>query len=114
MNQNNSGKLKNGKLSQIEKQQLREKKRREKKKEKRKKKNALVICQNGSQFWTTQNQFWQWVREKSLVKTGNNPLRGKLVKENEEYSVVISNTVLNLACPNHLQEALYSRKYKSA
>lgn len=102
------------KLSQTEKQQLREEKRREKKKLKRKKKNALVVCRNGKQFWTTQDQFWQWVREKSLVKTGNNPLKGTLVRKDEEYSVVISNTVLNLACPNHLREALHSRKYRVA
>lgn len=78
---------------------------------KRKKKNALVVCRDGKEFWTTQDQFWQWVREKTIVKTGHNPLQGAFVKENEEYAVVISNTVLNLAYPNHLREALSSRKY---
>lgn len=50
----------------------------------RKKKNALVIFKDGKEFWTTQNQFWQWVREKMIVKAGDNPLRGNFVMSNEE------------------------------
>lgn len=50
----------------------------------RKKKNALVIFQNGKEFWTTQNQFWQWVREKLIIKAGDNPLRGKFIPAKEE------------------------------
>ncbi len=80
---------------------------------KRKKKNALIICQDGSEYWTTQNQFWQWVRENIVTKAGDNPLTGKFVRANEEKTVVISNTVLNLACPNHLREALYSRRFRA-
>lgn len=83
------------------------------KKKKKKKKNALVICQDGKEFWTTQDQFWQWVREKVVVKSGDFPLKGKMVRANEEYAVVISNTVLNLAYPNHLSEAIYSRRFRA-
>ncbi|MFN0279969.1 MAG: hypothetical protein ACKVRN_15440 [Pyrinomonadaceae bacterium] len=86
-----------------------EKKRKEKEKRK-KKKNALILCQDGKDYWTTQAQFWQWVRENVVVKLGDGPLYGKFVHQNEEYNVVISNTVLNLRCPNHLQEALASRR----
>jgi hypothetical protein len=96
------------KLKKMEKERL----KKEKKRLKRKKKNALVVCRDGKEFWTTQDQFWQWVRDRVVIKAGDNPLRGKLVKTNEEYAVVISNTVLNLACPNHLREVLYSRKYR--
>lgn len=77
---------------------------------KKKKKNALIICHNGKQFWTTQNQFWQWSREHILVKVADHPLTGEFINANVEYTVVISNTVLNLACPNHLREALETRK----
>lgn len=94
------------------KKQLNKEKRKLKKKLKRKKKNALVVCRNGSQYWTTQDQFWQWVREKTIIKTGHNPLQGLFVNRDEESAVVIGNTVLNLAQPNHLQEALFSRKFK--
>ena len=80
------------------------------KKAKKKKKNALVVCRDGREYWTTQAQFWQWVRERVIVKNGDGPLRGEFLRENEEYSVVISNTVLNLRHPNHLQEALYIRR----
>lgn len=81
-----------------------------KRKEKKKKRNALVICRGGAQFWTTQAQFWQWFRDGLLVKTRDNPLTGQLLREHEELMVKLSNTVLNLGCPNHLREALAARR----
>ncbi len=78
-----------------------------------KKKNALIVCQDGKEFWTTQNQFWQWVRERVIIKSGDNPLHGKFVRKDVEKDVVICNTVLNLACPNHLREVIYSRRFRS-
>ena len=79
--------------------------------EKRKKKRtALVVCRDRKQFWTTQTQFWQWVREGVVVKTGDKPLEGHFVREHEEKMIVLSNTVLNLAHPNHLREALAARR----
>ncbi|HYE16013.1 MAG TPA: hypothetical protein VD968_16345 [Pyrinomonadaceae bacterium] len=80
------------------------------KKEKKRRKNALVVCRDRKQFWTTQKQFWQWVREGVVVKTGDSPLAGLIVRDNEELLVLLSNTVLNLACPNHLRESLLSRR----
>jgi hypothetical protein len=79
-------------------------------KKKRKKKTALVICKDGKRFWTTQKQFWQWNREGLVVKTSDHPLSGTLVREHEELMVVISNTILDLGHPNHLREALKSRR----
>lgn len=76
----------------------------------RKKKNALIICHDGKEYWTTQAEFWQWVRERVVVKVSDAPLRGQFIRQNEEYNVVISNTVLNLKCPNHLREVLLSRR----
>lgn len=81
-----------------------------KKEQKKKKRTALIVCQNGKQFWTTQAQFWQWFREGLLVKLQDQPLTGAFVREHEEINVVLSNTVLNLACPNHLREALAARR----
>ncbi len=77
---------------------------------KKKKKNALIICHDGKEYWTTQTEFWQWVRESIVRKIGDAPLTGQFIRQNEEYNVVISNTVLNLKCPNHLREALYARR----
>lgn len=81
-----------------------------KKAKKKKKRTALVVCQDGKQFWTTQTQFWQWVREGTVAKMQDHPLTGMLTREHEELMVVLSNTVLNLAHPNHLREALMSRR----
>lgn len=81
-----------------------------KEKRKKRKKTALVVCRDRKEFWTTQTQFWQWVREGVVVKTGDRPLRGDFKHEHQELLVLLSNTVLNLACPNHLTEALRSRR----
>ncbi len=83
------------------------KRKAEKKKAKR---TAQVVCRDGKAFWTTQKQFWQWVREGVVVKTGDSPLSGSFVNEAEELNVVLGNTVLNLARPNHLREAMLSRR----
>lgn len=80
------------------------------KKKKKKKKTALVICRDRKEFWTTQSQFWQWVREGVVTKTQDNPLTGTFKREHEELLVLLSNTVLNLAHPNHMREALMSRR----
>lgn len=85
-------------------------KKRNKLKKEKKKKTALVICRDRKEFWTTQTQFWQWVREGVVAKTGDQPLTGMFAREHEELMVVFSNTVLNLAHPNHLREALMSRR----
>ena len=78
--------------------------------EKKKKRTAMVVCRDRKTFWTTQAQFWQWVREGVVVKTGDKPLAGEFVREAEELNVVLSNTVLNLSRPNHHREALLSRR----
>ena len=80
------------------------------KKKKKKRKTALVICRDRKEYWTTQTQFWQWVREGKVVKTGDQPLTGAFNREHEELLVLLSNTVLNLAHPNHMREALLSRR----
>jgi hypothetical protein len=80
------------------------------KKKNRKKKTALVVCRDRKQFWTTQTQFWQWVRDGIVTKVGDQPLTGLFKREHEELMVLLSNTVLNLAHPNHMREALLSRR----
>jgi hypothetical protein len=79
--------------------------------EKRKaKRTAQVVCRDGKSFWTTQAQFWQWVRDGVVVKTGDRPVEGHFVREAEELNVVLGNTILNLSRPNHLREAMLSRR----
>src|ERR1700716_3998926 len=81
-----------------------------KKDKKKKRKSALVVCRDRKEFWTTQAQFWQWAREGIITKTDDNPLTGTFNREHEELMVLLSNTVLNLAHPNHMREALLSRR----
>ena len=89
------------------------KKLKQERKAKRKKNNALVLCQDGKQYWTTQKQFWQWFRERVIIKDGDYPLRGRFVDAHQEKLVVIGTTVLNLGCPNHLSEAIYARRFRA-
>lgn len=79
-------------------------------KKKKKKRSARVVCRDGREFWTTQAQFWQWVRDGVIQKTSDAPLSGAFSREHEELLVVRSNTVLDLAHPNHMREALLSRR----
>ena len=87
---------------------------RKEKKERRKKRKhtALIVCHHAKPFWTTQAQFWQWARDRIIIKIQDQPLTGVFVNEDEELMVVLSNTVLNLANQNHLNEALSSRRLK--
>ncbi len=78
--------------------------------EKKRRRTAQVVCRDGKSFWTTQAQFWQWVRDGVVVKTADRPLAGSFVNEDEELNVVVGNTVLNLARPNHLREAVLARR----
>jgi hypothetical protein len=79
--------------------------------EKRKaKRTAQIVCRDGKRFWTTQAQFWQWVRDGVVGKTSDKPLSGSFVREAEELNVILGNTVLNLSRPNHLREAMRSRR----
>lgn len=87
-----------------------QKKQAERKQKKKAKKNALIVCHDRTEFWTTQKQFWQWVREGVIVKTSDGPLAGHFVRQDEEKMVILANTVLNLSCPNHLREALAQRR----
>jgi hypothetical protein len=90
------------------KKQEQKKLRREQKKQK---KNALILSCYRGQFWTTQKQFWQWMREGKIAKTADNPLTGQFLSADEEKMIVLANTVLNRANPNHLREAMAQRKY---
>lgn len=80
------------------------------KKKKKRVKTALIVCRDHKQFWTTQSQFWQWIREGVIEKTGDDPLTGLFRREHEELMVVLGKTVLNLAHKNHLREAMVSRR----
>ena len=82
-------------------------------KKKKKKRTALVVCRDRKEFWTTQAQFWQWVREGVVVKTQDHPLTGAFRRDHEELLVTCSNTILNLAAPNHLREALLARRLRT-
>ena len=50
-----------------------------------------------------------WMHHGVIVKT-DEPLTGAFSREHEELMVLVSSTVLNLAHPNQMREALFSRR----
>jgi hypothetical protein len=79
----------------------------------KRKKNALVFCRDRKRFWTTQKQFWQWVRDGVVLKIGDRPLTGSFVRADEENLIMLGHTVLNRACKEHLVSALAARRLRT-
>jgi hypothetical protein len=70
------------------------------------KKTARIVCANENEFWTTQKQFWQWVREGLVDVTGQNPLTGRFAGKREKLLVMVRHVILDKGSPNHKQEVL--------
>jgi hypothetical protein len=70
------------------------------------KKTALIICNDGKEYWITQKQFWNMVREGVVVQTGNYPLTGRFRGRDDQLLITIQHTVLNKATPIHTGEVL--------
>jgi len=73
---------------------------------KSKKKTARIVCVNDNEFWTTQKQFWQWVREGLVDVVSQNPLTGRFGGKRERLLVMVRHVVLDNASPEHKQEVL--------
>ena len=73
-----------------------------------KKKNARIVCANDNEFWTTQKQFWLWVREGLVDVTGQHPLTGRFGGKREKLLVMVRHVILDNGNPNHKQEVLGS------
>ena len=70
------------------------------------KKTARIVCANDNEFWTTQKQFWLWVREGLVDVTGQHPLTGRFAGKREKLLVMIRHVVLDNGSANHKQEVL--------
>ncbi|MBK9706885.1 MAG: hypothetical protein IPO77_07770 [Acidobacteria bacterium] len=76
------------------------------------KKTALIVCNNGKNYWITQKQFWNMVREGVVVQTGDSPLTGKFRGRDDQLLITLNHTVLNKATPIHTEEVLSSSRLK--
>lgn len=74
------------------------------------KKTALIVCQNGKQYWVTQKKFWTLVRDGVVIQTGNYPLAGNFRGRDDQLLVMIQHTILNQATPLHTSEVLSARR----
>jgi hypothetical protein len=72
----------------------------------RKKKTARIVCANDNEFWTTQKQFWEWVREGLVDVTAQRPLTGRFGGKRERLLVMVRHVVLDNASPEHKHEVL--------
>jgi hypothetical protein len=72
------------------------------------KKTARIVCANENEFWTTQKQFWTWVREGLVDVVGQQPLTGRFGGRREKLLVMVRHVILDNASPNHKGEVLDS------
>jgi len=75
---------------------------------KKAKKNAKIVCASGGDFWTTQKQFWTWVREGLVDVTGQKPLTGRFGGKREKLLVMVRHVILDNANPIHKEAVLDS------
>jgi hypothetical protein len=78
------------------------------------KKTALIICNNGKEYWITQKQFWNMVREGVVVQTGDQPLTGRFRGRDDQLLITLNHTVLNKATPIHTGEVLGAARLKKS
>jgi hypothetical protein len=60
-----------------------------------------VVCAGHNEFWTTQKQFWTWVREGIVTQTGERPLTGKFEGRREKLLVMVNHILLDDSAPEH-------------
>ena len=78
------------------------------------KKTALIICNDGKEYWITQKQFWNMVRERVVEQTGDQPLQGKFRGRDDQLLITLNHTVLNHATPIHTGEVLQNSRLKKS
>jgi len=61
--------------------------------------------------WISPRQFWGLVREDVIEYLNERPLTGKFKGQRNDFLVTINHTILNLACPEHRQSVLLSKRY---
>ena len=78
----------------------------------KRKKTARVVCAASGEFWTTQRQFWRWVREGVVTHVGDRPLTGRFEGRRDKLVVMVNHVLLDDAAPNHKSEVLagYGRR----
>ncbi len=76
------------------------------------KKNARITTNNDLDYWITQKEFWNMVREGVVIQTGEFPLSGKFRGREDQLLIMIQHVVLNKATPMHTEEVLGSVRYK--
>ena len=75
-------------------------------------KTARVVCASNKEFWTTQKQFWEWVREGIVTQTGDRPLTGKFEGRREKLLILVNHIVLDQAAPEHKGSVLQGYNYQ--
>jgi len=72
--------------------------------------SAKVVCYEGS-VWISPRQFWGLVRDNIIEYVSEPPLTGKFKGQPADFLVTVNHTVLSLACPEHRQSVLHSKRY---
>ena len=78
----------------------------------KRKKTARVVCARQNEFWTTQKQFWAWVREGIVTQVGDNPLTGRFEGRRDKLIVMVNHVLLDDGAPEHKQDVLQAYGYQ--
>ena len=76
------------------------------------KKTARVVCANDNVFWTTQKQFWTWVREGIVTYKSDDPLTGKFEGRRDKLIVLVRHLLLDESVPEHKHHVLHAYRYQ--
>lgn len=71
-----------------------------------------MVCANNNEFWTTQKQFWTWVREGIVTYKSDNPLTGKFEGRREKLIIMVNHILLDDSNPDHKHEVIGSYGYQ--
>ena len=71
-----------------------------------------MVCANNNEFWTTQKQFWFWVREGIVTQTGDCPLTGKFEGRRDKLLVMVNHIVLDDSVPEHKDQVMFAYNYQ--
>jgi len=78
---------------------------------KRVKRTARVVFANGSEFRTTTNEFWGYVRRGVARLVSEKPLVAKVANEAEFRLILVEHTVFSSERREHLQEVLHTKHH---
>ena len=85
--------------------------KKERKPAKRVKRTARIVFANGSEFCTTTNEFWGYVRRGFARLVSEKPLVAEVTNDEEFRLILVGHTVFSSDRREHLTEVMHAKKH---